>query len=83
MNYLNSFLPLDERLHVEADRICNLILFSDMQWIDIQIEANKLRDHCLDSAPEKIDLFDSVYSSRFERLWDQWRAATEPDFRLF
>lgn len=80
MNYLDALLPLDEQLQVGADRVCNMILFSDMEWIDIQIEANKLRDVCLDNAPDKIDLFDSVYSSRFERLWAQWREATEPVF---
>lgn len=83
MNYHDELLPLDEQLQKGADRVCNLILFSDMQWIDIQIEANHLRDVCLDEAPDKIDLFDSVYSSRFERLWEQWRAKTEPEFRLF
>jgi hypothetical protein len=65
-------------LRLGSDRICNLIFHSDLQWIDIEIEAGKLRDLCEELAPTKTDLFDAIYTSRFERLWAQWRSHDDP-----
>jgi hypothetical protein len=67
-------LPLAENLKRESHRICSLILNSDLPWIDIAIQINEMREMCLEQAPEKAELFDAVYLSRFTRLWDQWRA---------
>jgi hypothetical protein len=66
-------LPLHDLLHRGSDRICNLILYSDLPWIDIEIQAGHLRDFCLEEAGDKLDLFEAVYMRRFERLWEQWR----------
>lgn len=66
-------MTVAEKLSREADKICSLILFSDLPWIDIQIMANRLREYCITESPEKVELFDAVYMSRFERLREQWR----------
>ena len=63
-----------------ADRICSLILFSDLPKVDVEIEIEKLRQMCLDSFPDKKELFRMLYESRFERLWQQWRQSDEDSF---
>jgi hypothetical protein len=68
-----SSLPLAEILRRGADRIYNLIMHSDLEWIDIEIQIDALRDLCRADDPGKLDLFDAIYASRFERLWEQWR----------
>lgn len=68
-------LTLAEHLKREAGRIYNLIFHSDMEWIDIQIQIDNLRESCRSRAPEKLDLYDAIYVKRFERLWEQWRLA--------
>ncbi len=55
-----------------ADRIVNLILHSDLPRVDIQIEIETLRERCLRRYPDGETLFDMIYASRFERIWEQW-----------
>ena len=62
-----------ELLKRKADRISSLILFSDLEWIDIEIEIGQLRQWCEKTAPDKLQLFDLIYLPRFKRLWLQWR----------
>ena len=61
------------RLSRISDQICNLILFSDLQWLDIQIEIEHMRDLIAQAMPQRLDLFEQLYESRFKRLWQQWR----------
>ncbi len=61
-----------------ADRVCTLILSSDLPAIDIEIEKNKVRDRCLAIFPDREQLYEMVYESRFQRLWEQFRS--EDDF---
>ena len=56
-----------------ADRVCVLILSSDLPAIDIEIEKNKVRERCLELYPDREDLYEMVYESRFQRLWEQFR----------
>jgi hypothetical protein len=56
-----------------ADRVCVLILSSDLPAIDIEIEKSKVRQQCLELYPDREWLYDMIYESRFERLWDQFR----------
>lgn len=56
-----------------ADRVCTLILSSDLPPIDIEIEKNKVRERCLELYPDREWLFEMIYESRFERLWEQFR----------
>ena len=60
-----------------ADRVCVLILSSDLPAIDIEIEKNKVRQRCLELFPDREELYDMIYESRFERLWDQFREEQE------
>lgn len=66
-------LTLDERLRRESDRICALILHSDLEWIDVAIQIEQMRDICRQEDPTREDLFDGLYVQRFQRLWEQWR----------
>lgn len=68
--------PMQE-LQRMADRVCTLILSSDLPAIDIEIEKNKVREFCLELYPDREQLYEMVYESRFERLWDQFRGADE------
>jgi hypothetical protein len=56
-----------------ADWVCVLILNSDLPVIDIEIEKNKVREQCLELYPDREQLYEMIYESRFQRLWDQFR----------
>jgi hypothetical protein len=55
-----------------ADRVCVLILSSDLPAIDIEIEKNKVRERCLELYPDREQLYELIYESRFQRLWEQF-----------
>ncbi len=57
-----------------ADRVCMLILSSDLAAIDIEIEKNKVRERCLELYPDQEELYEMIYESRFQRLWEQFRS---------
>jgi len=60
-----------------ADRICALILHSDLPEVDIAIERSKLRETVEKLFPEKLDLYEMIYESRFDRLMEQFRPPPE------
>jgi hypothetical protein len=60
-----------------ADRVCVLILSSDLPAIDIEIEKNKVRERCFELYPDREELYEMIYESRFQRLWDQFRETEE------
>ena len=62
---------LDE-MSREADRIVNLILHTTMPRVDIEIQIENFREECEKRYPGSGPLFDMVYGSRFQRIWDQW-----------
>jgi hypothetical protein len=62
-------------LQRRADRICSLILISDYPEVDIVVERPLLRGEVADQHPELLDLYDRIFESRFERLWEQFRIA--------
>jgi len=57
-------------LQRQADRVCVLILSSDLPAIDIE---NKVRERCLELYADREQLYEMIYESRFQRLWDQFR----------
>ena len=61
-----------------ADRIAVLIVSTDYPLIDIAIERSKLRDEAEQFFPDRLEAYDRIYESRFDRLIEQWRA--EDDF---
>ncbi len=60
-----------------ADRVCSLILISDYPEIDIVIERSKVRERCEELYPDRMDLYEMIYESRFDRLWEQFREPQE------
>ncbi len=60
-------------LQRRADRIAFLIVATDYPDIDIEIEIRNLRRWCAENLPDRLELFEMVYASRFSRLWQQFR----------
>ncbi len=58
-----------------ADRVCTLILSSDLPAIDIEIEKDHVRQRCMELYPDREQLYEMIYESRFQRLWEQFRGA--------
>jgi hypothetical protein len=69
--------PDEERRVAEvqraADRVCALILYSDIPLIDIKIAAANVRRLAKRLLPERAYLCEWIYDRRFRRLWEQWR----------
>jgi len=61
-------------LQRRTNRICSLILIADYPAVDIVVERSLLRSEIANRFPEIEELYDMVYESRFDRLWDQFRA---------
>ena len=62
-----------EELRRASDRVCALILFSDLPLIDVRIAAANARRLCGRLFPGREALYDRIYLPRFRRLWEQWR----------
>lgn len=62
-----------ERIRRQAERIASLIVASDYPVVDIAIERSNLRDEAEQLFPDRIELYDFIYESRFDRLIEQWR----------
>jgi hypothetical protein len=54
-------------------RVCALILNPDYPEVDILIEREKVRQRCQELFPDRMDLYEMVYDSRFDRLMQQFR----------
>jgi hypothetical protein len=65
------------KLQRMADHVCMLIVSTDYPEIDIEIEKSKVREAFEEAYPDKMDLYDMIYESRFNRLWYQFREARE------
>ena len=57
----------------KADRIAFLIVASDYERVDVEIEKAELREECARLFPDKLELYDMIYESRFQRLLEQFR----------
>jgi hypothetical protein len=56
----------------QVDRICTLILF-ERPHCEIQSARLELRSEAERLFPEKSQLYEIIYESRFRRLWKQFR----------
>jgi len=56
-----------------AERLAFLIVATDCPRIDVEIERAALRRRCKVLFPDKMELYEMVYDSRFARLWQQFR----------
>jgi hypothetical protein len=61
------------RFQRQADDVSRLILNTDLPWVDIAIQIERLRQEAGRLFPRRKELFELVYVSRFKRLWEQWR----------
>lgn len=70
-------LKLEEKNLLEIkraqDKIAFLIINTDYQKVDIEIEKAKFKDLIKRLFPEKAHLYDLIYEPRFNRLWEQFR----------
>jgi hypothetical protein len=64
-----------QQLQRRADRICSLILMSDYPEVDIVVERSLLYSEIANEHPEDLDLYNLIYESRYDRLWEQFRAS--------
>lgn len=67
------------RLARMADHVCVLILNPDYPDIDVKIAIDNVREVCREMFPDRMELFEMIYMSRFRRLWEQFR---EPEQRI-
>ena len=62
-----------QELQRAASRVCTLILREDYPAIDVEIAKEHVRELAEELYPDRMDLYEMIYESRFRRLWDQWR----------
>ena len=61
------------RLQRHADRLCSLILNSEVPDEAILREGEMLHAEAVQLFPDQHALYDLIYESRFRRLWRQFR----------
>jgi hypothetical protein len=61
------------RFQRRADRLCFLIVATDISERDIKIERLFLRTEAARLFPERFRFYEMLYESRFQRLTDQFR----------
>jgi hypothetical protein len=54
-----------------------MIMHADLEWIDIEIMIEHLRERVLRDFPDKMELFEHLHVSRFRRLWNDWSGPLE------
>ena len=71
------FIQLEEDNIKEVQRaseeIVNLILYNDIQKIDVEIEKEKFKELIKKLFPENLYIYSLIYEPRFKRLWKQFR----------
>jgi DNA-directed RNA polymerase subunit RPC12/RpoP len=56
------------------DKIALLIMNTDYQGVDIEIEKAKFKELIEELFPDKAHLYELIYEPRFRRLWEQFRS---------
>ncbi len=64
----------------QADRVCSIVLMECYPDIDVVVAVENLRETASMMFPGREGLFDMIYLSRFRRLWQQFRGATDAPF---
>ena len=62
-------------LSSRADSLCRMILSSDCDEVEVAMERGRVRALAETLFPDRMDLYDMIFESRFDRLWQQWRGA--------
>jgi len=60
-------------LQRQADRVASMIVTSCYTDLECALAEREARMECLRLIPDRMDLFDLIYSARFRRLWEQFR----------
>jgi len=61
------------RLQRKADRVASMILTSTYSDLDCALAERELRMDCLRLCPDRMELYDWIYTARFRRLREQFR----------
>ena len=56
-----------------ADRVASMIVTSSCSDLDCALAERELRMECLSLLPDRMELFDLIYTARFRRLREQFR----------
>ena len=56
-----------------ADRVSSMIVTSSCSDLECAVAERELRMECLVLLPDRMDLYDRIYTSRFRRLREQFR----------
>ena len=59
-------------LQRQADRVASMIVTSSYSDLDCAIAERALRMECLRLCPDRMELYDLVYTARFLRLREQF-----------
>ena len=62
-----------EELRRHADRVASMIVTSSCSDLECALAERELRMECLVLLPDRMELFDRIYASRFRRLREQFR----------
>ncbi len=57
-----------------ADRVASMIVTSCCSDLDCALAERELRMECLSLFPDRMGLYDLIYTSRFRRLREQFRS---------
>jgi hypothetical protein len=60
-----------------ADRVASMIVTSSYSDLDCALAERECRMECLRLLPERMELYELVYESRFRRLREQFRGGVE------
>jgi hypothetical protein len=60
-------------LQRQADRVASMILTSTYSDLDCALAERALRMECLRLCPDRMELYDWIYTARFRRLREQFR----------
>jgi hypothetical protein len=64
--------PVSE-LQRHADRVASMIVTSTYTDLECALAERELRMECLSLLPDRMELYDMVYTARFRRLREQFR----------
>ena len=62
-----------EILQRQADRVASMIVTSSYTDLECALAERELRMECLSLLPDRMELYDLVYTARFRRLREQFR----------
>ncbi len=61
-------------LQREGDRVASMILTSTYSDVQCAVAERALRMECLRLCPDRMELYDWIYTARFRRLREQFRS---------